>query len=189
MTLTFRSDEADRKIWNSSKFFRVKIFDDNNQRFAQPRAPPLSRDSLIPVTSTSARSSARAVPCLQHSPQRRVVSIVIDRIEQRPRFGTRQECGHGGDHQVAIVSVVDLGLGGTPLGDGDIYTAQGKNQLLERNARESAFQLPARYAGVLPIGIAFGQLTQLAADGVDRKGDDILVVCRNSGRKHEAEII
>src|SRR5882757_9700284 len=133
--------------------------------------------------------SARGVLCPQDLPQSSVVSVMDRGIEQRPWLGAGQQRGHGGDHQVAIILVFGRGVGEAAFGGGDIDAAQGQDELLEGDTREPAFLLAARYAGVLSIRIAFGQLTQFVAYGVNRKRDNLPVVGRNCRSEHEAEIV
>jgi len=102
-------------------------------------------------------------------------------IEQRPGLGAGQQRGHGGDHQVAIILVFGRCVGEAAFGGGDIDAAQGQDEFLEGDTRESALLLAARYAGVLSIGIAFGQLTQFVAYGVNRKRNNLPVVAGVSG--------
>ena len=101
--------------------------------------------------------------CPQDLPQSRVVSVMDRGIEQRPWLGAGQQRGHGRDHQVAIILVFGRCVGEAAFRGGDIDAAQRQDEFLEGDTRESAFLLAARYAGVLSIGIAFGQFTQFVA--------------------------
>src|SRR6266852_4486973 len=182
MTLAFRRYEGRKKFRTIPRKFSVKTI---AARSDVDRRLPRSSD----LDLRGDRASARGVLCPQDLPQSRVVSVMDRGIEQRPWLGASQQRRHGGDHQVAIILVFGRGVGEAAFGGGDIDAAQGEDEFLERDTRESALLLAARYAGVLSIGIAFGQLTQFVAYGVNRKRDDLPVVGRNCRSKHEAEIV
>ena len=110
-------------------------------------------------------------------------------IEQRPRLRAHKQRRHRSNHQIAVVLVFGRCFGKAARGRCNIDAAQGKDELLEGNTCKPPFLLATRYAGVLPIGIAFRQLAQFAADGIDRERDYLLIVCRNCSVQDGSEIV
>ncbi len=91
------------------------------------------------------------------------------RIEQRPPLRGPQEIRHGGERQVAEIAILDDRNIELSRGRRETDSAQPEHKVLEGGACTAAFLLAAGDGRILMIRELFGQLAQLAVDGIDRQ--------------------
>ena len=115
--------------------------------------------------------------------------IMHRRIEQRPRLGTHQQRRYCGSHQIAIIPVARSRVGSPSLRDGYIDPTQSKDEFFQSRTREDPLLLATRHAGVLAIGILFGEFTQFLTDRVDGERHNVLVTRWNCRSENRGEIV
>jgi len=109
-------------------------------------------------------------------------------IEQRPRLRGSEQIGHGGERQVPEIAILDKCGVELPCGGRKIDSAQPEHEVLEGRSGTATFLLAVGDGGVFMIRELFGQLAQLAVDGIDGKRDDIGIVGRNGGIENAGEV-